>query len=254
MLLSHTNMVGEFEFRFHSILVQRFSSYFYILFSFRCSSFSFHFIRNLLIFMFSDIRTIRSLGCQCWALGMHDGFVSLRLSRTPQFSRFSRACVPSLQFAPPFPSSLGNATTSVSLAFPVSLARASYWPGPGSVLLSLRFAPGYPRTDSPAASRRQGLPRGRRGGRVEEETRGDRRDGEDRSDAQVPRYTFSFHLPGALSETEKERKRQRIQGSGKILAIPPRSVGFFIRFARVGIRDICNFTSTPVKERAATWE
>lgn len=140
---------------------------------------------------------------------MHDGFVSLRLSRTPQSSRFSRACVPSLPLAPPSPSSLGNATTSVSLAFPVSLARASYWPGPGSVLLSLRFAPGYPRTDSPAASRRQGLPRGRRGRRVEEETRGDRRDGEDRSDAQVPRYTFSFHLPGALSETEKERKKER---------------------------------------------
>lgn len=253
MLLSHTNMVGEFEFSFYSfILIQRFSSYFYILFSFRCSS-SFHFIRNLLIFIFSDICTIRSLGCQCWALGMHDGFVSLRLSRTPQFSRFSRACVPSLPLAPPFPSSLGNATTSVSLAFPVSLARASYWPGPGSVLLSLRFAPGYPRTDSPAASRRQGLPRGRRGGRVEEETRGDRRDGEDRSDAQVPRYTFSFHLPGALSETEKERKKER--GSArKILAIPSRSVGFSIRFARVGIRDICDFTNTPVKERAATWE
>lgn len=146
---------------------------------------------------------------------MHDGFVSLRLSCTPQSSRFSRACVPSLPLAPPFPSSLGNATTSVSLAFPVSLARASYWPGPGSVLLSLRFAPGYPRTDSPAASRRQGLPRGRRGRRVEEETRGDRRDREDRSDAQVPRYTFSFHLPGALSETEKERKKEAAYSRGR---------------------------------------
>lgn len=103
-----------------------FFSYFHIPFPFCSSSFSFHFVRNLLIFIFSDVRTIHSLGCQCWALGMHDGFVSLRLSRTPQFSRFSHACVPSLPFAPPFPSSLGNATTSVSLAFPVSLARASY--------------------------------------------------------------------------------------------------------------------------------
>lgn len=51
----------------------------------------------------------------------------------------------------------------------------------------------------------------------------------------------------------KERKRRRIRGkgSGKISAIPPRSVGFSIRFARVGIRDICDFTSMLVKEGLA---
>lgn len=38
-------------------------------------------------------------------------------------------------------------------------------------------------------------------------TAGQREGREDRSDAQVPRYTFSFHLLGALSETEKSRKK-----------------------------------------------
>lgn len=50
----------------------------------------------------------------------------------------------------------------------------------------------------------------------------------------------------------KERKRQRIRGkgSGKISAIPPRSVGFSIRFARVGIRDICDFTSNAFERKS----
>lgn len=54
-----------------------------------------------------------------------------------------------------------------------------------------------------------------------------------------------------LARYRRQRKKERnkevahTQGeeSGKISAIPPRSVGFSIRFARVGIRDICNFTS-----------
>lgn len=42
-----------------------------------------------------------------------------------------------------------------------------------------------------------------------EEVKGQRKGREDRSDAQVPRYTFSFHLLGALSETEKSRKKEK---------------------------------------------
>lgn len=44
-------------------------------------------------------------------------------------------------------------------------------------------------------------------------------------------------------ERNKEVAHTRGEESGKISTIPPRSVGFSIRFARVGIRDICNFTS-----------
>lgn len=70
---------------------------------------------------------------------------------------------------------------------------------------------------------------------MEEETRDSGRDGEDRSDAQVPRYTFSFHLPGVLSETEKSRKKEKEKKkraarahalrkkSRKILAVLPRA-------------------------------
>lgn len=47
---------------------------------------------------------------------------------------------------------------------------------------------------------------------MEEVTAGKREGREDRSDAQaaqVPRYTFSFHLLGALSEIEKQEERKK---------------------------------------------
>lgn len=178
---------------------------------------SFRLARNTLISIFSyvSIRTyVRSLGCQCWALGMRDGFVSLRLSRAASSLASLALTYPVLPSASPvpipFPSNLNNAAASPlplspSITPSLSLARLI---DPDPVLFSSLFdSRRVTRTDSPAASRRQGLPGG-------EEREGDgwrrQREGrEDRSDAQVPRYTFSFHLLGALSETEKNGKREK---------------------------------------------
>lgn len=65
------------------------------------------------------------------------------------------------------------------------------------------------RTDSPAASRRQGLSggRGERGGGWR--SRGDTAGAVGGTGGQVPRYTFSFHLLAALSEIEKSRKKKK---------------------------------------------
>lgn len=62
-----------------------------------------------------------------------------------------------------------------------------------------------------------------------------------------------------LARYRRQRRKERGndihgKGSGKISAIPPRSVGFSIRFARLGIRDICDFASPLVKERVAMRE
>lgn len=54
----------------------------------------------------------------------------------------------------------------------------------------------------------------------------------------------------ALSRGEKGRQGRR-EGSGKISAIPPRlsiAAGFSIRFARVGIHNIRDFTSGITKK------
>lgn len=127
-------------------------------------------------------------------------------SHSPVLSRFSRACVYPLSHSPLL-SLLATATPlppSLSLSLSPLLARLI---DPDPVLFSSLFdsrrvtrAPTHPPPHDG-----KGCPEGEGAEGVEEETRGDRRDGEDRSDAQVPRYTFSFHLPGALSETEKER-------------------------------------------------
>lgn len=131
---------------------------------------SFRLARNTLISIFSyvSIRTyVRSLGCQCWALGMRDGFVSLRLSRAASSLASLALTYPVLPSASPvpipFPSNLNNAAASPlplspSITPSLSLARLI---DPDPVLFSSLFdSRRVTRTDSPAASRRQGLPGG----------------------------------------------------------------------------------------------
>lgn len=135
---------------------------------------TFHFVRNLLIFIFSNIRAIHSLGCQCWALGMHDGFVSLRLSRTPPvLSILSRLCT--LSPTLPLLSLLASATPlppSLSLSLSPLLARLI---DPDPVLFSSLFdsrrvtrAPTHP----PPHDGKGCLESEKGCGRVEEEARG----------------------------------------------------------------------------------
>lgn len=162
---------------------------------------------------------VRSLGCQCWALGMRGGFVSSRLSLAPTLLSLSSLA----RINPPLPllslhplSLLANAAASIYLCLPrfppsLSLARLI---DPDPVLFSSLFdsRAGLYHRLTPAASRRQGLPEGAeaRGARDIEVNAGSAEGtGEDRSDAQVPRYTFSFHLPGALSEIETEEEREK---------------------------------------------
>lgn len=187
---------------------------------------------------------------------MRDGFVSLRLSYAPiplasLAPVHPLSCVFSSFSSPPLTSTTLPLPLSPSLSLSLSLMRLI---DPDPVLFSSLFdSRRVTRTDSPAASRRQGLVGGERNGG----SRGSRRDGEDRSDAQVPRYTFSFHLSirdREREEIERKRKERRAlgaeergrgeggrKGSGKISAIPPRppiAAGFSIRFARTNCARI----------------
>lgn len=159
-----------------------------------------------------------------------------------QFSRLSRArAYPQLPSASPasipFPSNLNNAAASPlplspSITPSLSLARLI---DPDPVLFSSLFdSRRVTRTDSPAASRRQGLPGGERRARgwveeVEEVSRGSGRDGRTGPTHRSRDIHFHFIFLARYrrqSKVERKRKKRAARASrrkrlGKISAIPP---------------------------------
>lgn len=143
-MLSHTNMVEQFEFifiriHFHfSILVRRFFLIFLYTVPFRCRFFSFRFIRNLLIFIFSDITYDTFVRLPMLGPGNARWLcLSSSFSHSPVLSILSRPWYP-LSHSPLLPL-LASATPlppSLSLSLSPSLARLI---DPDPVLFSSLF-------------------------------------------------------------------------------------------------------------------
>lgn len=98
--------------------------------------------------------------------------------------------------------------------------------------------------DIEANGERRGAP----GGEEEEE--------EDRSDAQVPRYTFSFHLPAARAIRDRGRKKKRVlalregEESGKNFRPFPPMRGERLRIASGESRaEFATFATSRARER-----
>lgn len=173
-LLGHTNVIEEFMFNFDffplffNILSSLpYSASFAFLFAPYRSKFARFTLHTHTYNFYTYIVRLPMLGpgnARWLCLSSSFSFPTFHLSHAvyPLSSSFS------LFLFSPLPRHSIASTTSVSLAFPVSLARASYWPEPGSLLLSLRFAPGCPHR----LTRRLTTARvARRSGRVDEETR-----------------------------------------------------------------------------------